>query len=902
VSGAIAIARRDLLGAFTTPLAWVLMSATGLLAAVVFLSVTFRDGEIANLRPVLVALGWATLLLAPAVAMRSIAEERRQGTLEILRSAPIGVGSIVMGKFIAAVVVLAAMLLPIAVLAVPLELFGRPDPGEILCGVLGLLLVGASIAAVGILASSMGTSQVLAYLGAMFPWLAAVVAVKLLPTWLGGAWPDRLEALDPLRRLDDFVIGLFDSADLVYFLVLIAIFLLLATISLGRDERRSPTGLGRLGRLAHLTLRVGGVLACGVAIVAIASVPALRVRLDLTRTRAYSLAPETRELLADLEGPWSIDLLVVEEQGDRALLEQVDEVLRRFAEANPAIEVGRIDPTRPEDLGAYEALLERLAAGFEEESRNATEAIEEAMVAFDELVAFAIEESPRAKGRLAAARARADADAASLEVLAATSAMLEQVATTGPRLEQEIRRLLETSSARPFPDLESARSALAAHHRARSDQLAAGLPRDPRASRIARSLRGSMDRLERLPRSKLGEIATAIAGGEAAVVSGPDGAVVVPGWQILPRSTFADAETVRFDRRFRGEQLLVAAVRSLDMPAPPVAILMHTEPRSMLRRQDTGGEAAAIADELRAARFEVREWRPSDGALPVAEQDGPTVFVPIPPLTRRSIEPDEAESALLDATRELIDGGRPVLLSVGPSVLPLLGGQDPWAELAAGLGVDADTARTLLELPPGEEAREPQATHLAAEGETTHPLGAVLDDQALLLFYPVPISLDADGPATAVLGLAPSETRWVEEDWRRLRDIDRVPEAKRDDDARPVVAAIERPRPDGGVQRALVVAANGWLLSNLADRTVPLGGERVAFANPGNRELARSGIAWLAGLDEWVGGGGPGREVARLAGIAPADRAAWTAGLLVGLPVLPLLVGGVIWRRRERAR
>jgi len=343
-------------------------------------------------------------------------------------------------------------------------------------------------------------------------------------------------------------------------------------------------------------------------------------------------------------------------------------------------------------------------------------------------------------------------------------------------------------------------------------------------------------------------------------------------------------------------------VRSLDMPAPPVAILMHTEPRSMLRRQDTGGEAAAIADELRAARFEVREWRPSDGALPVAEQDGPTVFVPIPPLTRRSIEPDEAESALLDATRELIEGGRPVLLSVGPSVLPLLGGQDPWAELAAGLGVDADTARTLLELPPGEEAREPQATHLAAEGETTHPLGAVLDDQALLLFYPVPISLDADGPATAVLGLAPSETRWVEEDWRRLRDIDRVPEAKRDDDARPVVAAIERPRPDGGVQRALVVAANGWLLSNLADRTVPLGGERVAFANPGNRELARSGIAWLAGLDEWVGGGGPGREVARLAGIAPADRAAWTAGLLVGLPVLPLLVGGVIWRRRERAR
>jgi len=900
--GALAIARRDLLGAFSTPLAWVLMAATGLLAAVVFLSLTFRDGEIANLRPVLVALGWATLLLAPAVAMRSIAEERRQGTLEILRSAPIGAGAIVIGKFLAAVAVLAAMLLPIGVLAVPLELFGRPDYGEILCGVLGLLLVGASIAAVGILASSLTSSQVLAYLGAMFPWLAAVLSVKLLPGWLGGPWPERLERLDPLRRLDAFVIGLFDGANLVYFLAVAGVFLLLAVLALSRDERRSPSGVGRLGRGVHASLRIGAMVVAAAAVVAIASVPGLRVRLDLTRTRAYSLAPETRSLLADLEGSWAIDLLVVEEQGDRGLLEQVDEVLRRFAEANPAIEVGRIDPTRPEDLGAYEALLERLAAGFETETGDATAAIEEAMVAFDELLAFAAEESPRARARLAAARARGEAEADALETLSATAAMLEQVATTGPRLQQEIRGLLETSPAQPFPDLESARSALAAHHRIRSDQLAAGMPRDPRASRLARSLRVSMDRLERLPRSKLGEIATAIASGEAAVVTGPDGAVVVPGWQILPRSSFADAETVRFDRRFRGEQLLVAALRSLGMEAAPVAILMHTEPRSMLRRQEHGGEAAAIADELRAARFEVREWRPSDGDLPLAEGDGAAVFVPVPPLSRRGVEPDEDERSLLAATRELIDAGRPVLLSVGPSVLPLLGGRDPWAELAAELGVEADTSRTLLELPPGDLAQEPQATHLAAQGTLEHPLGAVLDDQAVLLYYPVPMTVAEDASATTVLALAPSETRWVEEDWRRLREIDRVPEAKRDPGSRPVIAAIERVRPDGGVQRALVVAANGWLLSNLADRTVPLGGERVAFANPGNRELARSGIAWLAGLDEWVAGGGPGREVARLSGITPPARVGWTAGLLGGLPLVPLLVGGVVWMRRERAR
>ena len=73
MSGCLAICRREILSAFATPLAWVLLAATGLLAAVVFASVGFRDGEIANLRPVLVALGWAVLLLAPAIAMRSFA-------------------------------------------------------------------------------------------------------------------------------------------------------------------------------------------------------------------------------------------------------------------------------------------------------------------------------------------------------------------------------------------------------------------------------------------------------------------------------------------------------------------------------------------------------------------------------------------------------------------------------------------------------------------------------------------------------------------------------------------------------------------------------------------------------------------------------------------------------------
>ncbi len=897
MNAALAIARREVQSAFVTPLAWVLLAASGLLAAVVFSSVGFRDGELANLRPVLVALGWAMLLFAPAVAMRSFAEERRQGTLEILSTAPVGESALVVGKFVAAVVILATMLLPALVLAIPLEQHGAPDFGELACGLLGLLLVGSTVAALGILASTLTSSQVLAYLGAMFPCLALVISVKLLPIWLGPAANRWLEPLDPLQRLDAFVIGLFDTANLAWFAAASTLFLALAALALARGRRLRPAGVARLGRLAHGTLRVLAMALCAVAVVAIATSPALRTRLDLTRTRAYSLSPQTAALLGSLEGAWSIEMLVVPEEGDRALLEQLDEVLRRFGEAARSLSVGRLDPTDPGDLPRYERLLESLAAAHASESEAYSDAIDEGLAGLDELVAYADERLPAAKARIAAARTRGEDGAAE----AAVASMLEQVATTGPRLRGEIEVYLATSPSSPFPDFESARSVLVAHHRLRSDQLVEGLARDGAAQRIAARLRSSMDRLERLPPPRLGQIAAAIGGGEAAVISGPSGAIVVPGWQLLPRSSFTGEETVRFDRRFRGEQLLAAAIRASLIESPPVVVFMHVEPASMLRRTPEGGDLAAIADELRAARFEVREWNAAAGGEPTLESGRRAVFVAIPPLRRSSVEPDEAERALIAATRGRIEAGDPVMLSLAPSVLPLLGGRDPWAELAASLGVRGDTSRTILELVGDEQGRPAtQPLHLASNGAVEHPLGRALDGQSLLVFYPVPID-EPEGGAKSVLSLPASESRWLEEDWRRLRDVEEVPEAKRQDRELPMVVAVERTRPGGSAQRAVVVGSSGWMLSNLADRTVELGGERVAFANPGNRELARSGVAWLAGLDEWVASGGSGREVARLAGITPAIRSGWVAAVLVGFPVLPLVFGAVVVWRREHA-
>lgn len=901
MSGALAIARRDLAAAFATPLGWILPAASGLLCAVVFMSVGFRNGEPANLRPVLVALGWATVLLAPAVAMRSLAEERRSGTLELLASAPLSDAAIVLGKFLAAAALVATLLLPALVLAIPLELHGAPDYGELASGLLGLLLVGSAIVALGILASSAVSSQLLAYLATMLPWLGVVLAVKLLPAASPPRVAEGLRTADPLRRLDAFVIGLFDSAHAAYFAAAIAVFLALATLSLSRPRLPAAAGAARAGRWLHAAVRVAAIAALAVGAVRVLSIEAMRLRLDLTRTRAYALSPETRSLLAGLPGEgWAIEMLVAPREGDATMLRQADEVLRRFAAAKPGLRTGRIDPTDPADLPAYEALLGSLEGSFAPQTRAFAAEIEAGLRELASLEAFAAEHLPRIASRLAAL----PPEDPQRETLEAVASLLEQILATAPRLAAEIRSLLETSAARPFPDWEGARSALVAHHRLRSDQLATGLPRDAAAAAVAQSLRDSMDRLDRLPPLALDEIARAIAGGEAAVITGPLGAASIPGWQLFPASAQGDESGVRLDRRFRGEQLLAAAIRGLGLDARPLVVFMHSEPHSLLLRRDGGGDLAAAADELRASGFEVREWGVGSTPPPLLQANRSAAWVVVPPLRRTSLELSPRERALLEEARRLLDRGEAVLLSLSPSVLPLVGQRDPWASLVETLGVSADTSRVVLALPTAAESREVASVHAATDAALDHPLGRALVERSVAVAYPVPLSAAPAGSSRIepLLSLAPSPQRWIEEDWRRLREATEVPARKRQDAALPMALAVERARPGSDrPQRVIVVASSGWMLSSLADLAVSLGGERFAWAHPGNRELMRAGAAWMLGLDEWVAAGGGGREVSRLRGVTPQARTAWGVLLLAGMPLLPLLAGGMVLWRRDRA-
>ncbi|UCH32939.1 MAG: ABC transporter permease subunit [Armatimonadota bacterium] len=164
------------------------------------------------------------LFVCPILTMRLLAEERRSGTLELLLTSPVTDFQVILGKFLAAVGLLAVLLAATMHFPLILVQYGSPDPGPLLTGYLGLLLVGASFMAVGVLASSLTESQVLA---------GFLSFGALLVLWIIGWGADQaasgigevLRQISILNHFDDMAKGVIDTKDLIFYLSFIAVFL-----------------------------------------------------------------------------------------------------------------------------------------------------------------------------------------------------------------------------------------------------------------------------------------------------------------------------------------------------------------------------------------------------------------------------------------------------------------------------------------------------------------------------------------------------------------------------------------------------------------------------------------------------------------------------------------------------
>jgi ABC-2 type transport system permease protein len=227
----IAIANRELRAYFLTPGGYIIIALFLLAAGLVFFVFSFRSGEIASLRTVFGIGTWLLTFIAPAVTMRLFSEELRMGSMELLMTAPVREHEVVLGKFLGALGLLVLMLLPTVLFIIALELYGRPDYGEMTAGYLGMLLAGTAYLASGLFASTITNSQPVAFLVALFFWLTVGIGTEALPAYLDDPWARIMLALSPARRLQDFTIGLIDTANVVYFLSVAALFLIASVVS-----------------------------------------------------------------------------------------------------------------------------------------------------------------------------------------------------------------------------------------------------------------------------------------------------------------------------------------------------------------------------------------------------------------------------------------------------------------------------------------------------------------------------------------------------------------------------------------------------------------------------------------------------------------------------------------------
>ena len=174
-------------------------------------------------------------LLAPALTMRLLAEEQKMGTIELLLTSPVRDWEVILGKYMASFVFLLFLLALTSYYVVLLLVFAKPDPGPIYSGYLGLVLYGMAALSVGVLTSTLTSNQIIAAV-VSFGILVALYATALISEVVTGTWASIFNQLGFTGHFNDFVSGIIDSAHIVYFLTVTALFLFLSIRAL--ESRR----------------------------------------------------------------------------------------------------------------------------------------------------------------------------------------------------------------------------------------------------------------------------------------------------------------------------------------------------------------------------------------------------------------------------------------------------------------------------------------------------------------------------------------------------------------------------------------------------------------------------------------------------------------------------------------
>ena len=232
------ILRRELRSYFATPIAYVFIVIFLVLASVfTFYLGNFYERQQADLTPFFSFHPWLYLFLIPAIAMRLWSEERKTGTLELLMTLPVSRRDIVIGKFLAAWLFSGLALLLTFPVWITVNYLGDPDNGVILASYVGSWFMAGGFLAIGSCMSALTKSQVIAFVLCGFVSLLFVMAgfplvLDVFKGWVPMFILDTIASLSFLTHFNAISRGVLSLQDLLYFVSVIAVWLLATSIVL----------------------------------------------------------------------------------------------------------------------------------------------------------------------------------------------------------------------------------------------------------------------------------------------------------------------------------------------------------------------------------------------------------------------------------------------------------------------------------------------------------------------------------------------------------------------------------------------------------------------------------------------------------------------------------------------
>ena len=238
----LVLTKRELLGYFTTPVAWIfLIIFVALSSMLTFYAGEFFSRNQADLQSFFMFHPWLYVFLIPAVSMRMWAEERRSGTIELLMTLPVSTTQLVLGKFFAAWIFVGIALVLTFPMWWTVNFLGTPDNGVILMSYLGSFLIAGTFLSVGSCLSACTKSQIVAFVLTMMACiLLTLIGSDVLVSGFSGMATEKvlrlLRSFGFLTHFLSITRGVLDVRDIVFFISFGGLFLFATVIVLDRKK------------------------------------------------------------------------------------------------------------------------------------------------------------------------------------------------------------------------------------------------------------------------------------------------------------------------------------------------------------------------------------------------------------------------------------------------------------------------------------------------------------------------------------------------------------------------------------------------------------------------------------------------------------------------------------------